>query len=40
MENFMEVEILTDDAAELSADAVCACGCGMCIPPIPWPEAY
>lgn len=34
MENFAQVEVLIDDAAELAAEAVCACGCGMpwCIP--------
>ncbi len=37
MENFVEVEVLADDAAELAADAVCACGSIMCILPIPFP---
>jgi hypothetical protein len=37
MENFAEVDVLVDDAAELAAEAVCACGCGMgfCIWPFP-----
>lgn len=30
MENFVEVEVLIDDAAELAAQAVCPCGTGMC----------
>jgi hypothetical protein len=29
-ETFVEIEVLTDDAAELAAEAVCACGGGMC----------
>ena len=29
-ESFVEIEAL-DGAAELAAEAVCACGCGMCI---------
>jgi hypothetical protein len=28
-ENFVEIEVLIDDAAELAAEAICACGCGM-----------
>lgn len=28
--NFVEIDVLADDAAELAAEAVCACGCGMC----------
>lgn len=35
-ELFVEIDVLVDDAAELAAEAVCACGCGMtcnCIPP-------
>jgi hypothetical protein len=31
---FVEIDVLNDDAAELAAEAVCACGCVMCIPPI------
>jgi hypothetical protein len=27
--SFVEIEGLVDDAAELSAEAICACGCGM-----------
>ena len=27
--SFVEIDVLTDDAAELSAEAICACGCGM-----------
>jgi hypothetical protein len=27
--DFVEIDVLTDDAAELSAEAICACGCGM-----------
>jgi hypothetical protein len=37
MENkFVEIEPLVDATAELAAEAVCACGCHMCltIPPI------
>jgi hypothetical protein len=26
---FVEIDVLADDAAELSAEAICACGCGM-----------
>ena len=29
--NFVEIDALVDDAAELSAEAVCACGCRMCL---------
>lgn len=29
-ETFVEIDVLIDDAAELAAEAVCACGCGMC----------
>jgi hypothetical protein len=28
-ETFVEIEVLIDDAAELAAEAICACGCGM-----------
>jgi len=28
-ETFVEIDALIDDAAELAAEAVCACGCGM-----------
>lgn len=30
---FVEIDVLADDAAELSAEAICACGCrmGFCI---------
>jgi hypothetical protein len=28
-ESFVEIEGLVDDTAELSAEALCACGCGM-----------
>ena len=28
-ETFVEIDVLIDDAAELAAEAVCACGCGM-----------
>jgi hypothetical protein len=28
--NFVQIDAL-DGAAELAAEAVCACGCGMCI---------
>jgi len=27
--SFVEIESLVDDTAELSAEALCACGCGM-----------
>jgi hypothetical protein len=27
--NFVEIEVLVDDTAELSAEMICACGCGM-----------
>jgi hypothetical protein len=27
--SFVEIEGLVDDAADLSAEAICACGCGM-----------
>jgi hypothetical protein len=29
-ETFVEIDVLIDDAAELAAEAVCACSCGMC----------
>lgn len=29
-ETFVEIDVLIDDAAELAAEAICACGCGMC----------
>ncbi|MFY9826383.1 MAG: hypothetical protein WAM82_33780 [Thermoanaerobaculia bacterium] len=29
-ETFVEIDVLVDDAAELAAEAVCACSCGMC----------
>lgn len=29
-ETFVEIDVLTDDAAELAAEVVCACGFGMC----------
>ncbi len=29
-ETFVEIDVLTDDAAELAADAICACGFSMC----------
>jgi hypothetical protein len=28
-ETFVQIEVLIDDAAELAAEAICACGCGM-----------
>lgn len=28
-ELFVEIDVLIDDAAELAAEAICACGCGM-----------
>ncbi len=37
MENFAQVEVLIDEAAELAAEAVCACSCGM---PWCWPIPY
>lgn len=29
--SFVEIESLVDDTAQLAAEAVCPCGCGMCI---------
>lgn len=28
--SFVEIDALVDDTAELSAEAMCACGCRMC----------
>lgn len=29
--SFVEIDALVDDTAELAAESVCPCGCGMCI---------